>query len=335
MLGQYIKNKSSNLLIIQLGLLISGMVLLLSGTDYNRVILALLVSEFIYGFFGFYKYNQYLREQRQIELVKRELDKHYLSHELLKKPMNIEAVGYYDLMLLADRDMCNEIARSNQQMKEYREFIEEWIHEMKTPLTSLELLYGEGQDKDADYEMERLKNTLDKCLNFIRMDTLEKDYHVESVLICDILHELIMEEKTAIRGKGLVPVVEIREDSRVLCDAKWIKFVMKQLLNNAVKYSYQEGEITFFERYENDVVWIGIKDEGCGIEAADLPRIFERGFTGSSTKRDSASGIGLYLVKTCVDKMNLEIRVISQTEDEHVNSGKRGSIFEISFQRTV
>lgn len=323
MFRQYVKNKYRWLLMFTLCLLVSGTVLYLSGTEMNRLILTAILIIVMYTCFFLSEYNRFRGERLYIDKIEQELDKHFLSHELLKEPDAIEAKGYYELMKLADRDMCNELAANGEQLREYRELIEEWVHEMKTPLTSLELLHSSELYSDTGYELERLKNILEQCLNYIRLDTLEKDYHVETFRICDMLHELIMEERVAIREKGLRILMEITEESSMVSDMKWVRFIFKQLLNNAIKYSKDKGTLTFMNRNEKDMLWIGLKDEGCGIAAEDLPRIYEKGFTGGSDKRNTASGIGLYLVMKCVERMNLKVKVASTLG--------AGSLFEVGF----
>lgn len=321
---EYVKNKSKHLMMVLLCLLAPGVVLFLSGTSLARLILVDLLVVVIYGCFFYWEYLKYKRVRIHIEKIENELGHCYLSHELIKPPEQIEAREYYELLKLANRDMCNVLAENNQQMREYRELIEEWIHEMKTPLTSLSLLCGsEIMGGDAGYELERLKFILDKVLNYIRMDTLEKDYHVENFKICDLLHSLIMEERIAIREKKLCIDVKIKEECNVVSDIKWVRFIFKQLLNNAVKYSNRQGRLTFLQRYDNGILWIGLKDEGSGIAEEDRKRLFEKGFTGGSNQRDTASGIGLYLVKKCADKMNLQLNVVSVQG--------QGSLFEVGF----
>ena len=157
--------------------------------------------------------------------------------------------------------MCNELAVNREHLREYREFIEEWVHELKTPLTSLELLHSTETCSDDGYELERMKYILDQCLNYIRLDTLEKDYHIEIFLICDMLHELIMEERVAMKAKQLRILIERGEEESVISDMKWVRFIFKQILNNSIKYSRNKGTLTFMTRKEADILWVGLKDE--------------------------------------------------------------------------
>ncbi|BBF43776.1 two-component sensor histidine kinase [Lachnospiraceae bacterium KM106-2] len=323
MFRQYVKNKYRCLFMFTICLLVSGIVLYLSGTVRSQLILSALLIIVMYVCFFLSEYGRFREERLYIDKIEQELDKHFLAQELLKEPEFIEARGYYELMRLASRDMCNELATNKEQLREYREFIEEWVHELKTPLTSLELLHSAETCSDNGYELERMKYILDQCLNYIRLDTLEKDYRVETFQIDDMLHELIMEERVAIRAKQLRVFVNITEEDSMISDKKWVRFIFKQLLNNAIKYSKDKGTLTFMSRKEMNMLWVGLKDEGIGIVSEDLPRIFEKGFTGGSDKRDAASGIGLYLVSKCAKQMNLKVKVESTPEV--------GSLFEVGF----
>lgn len=320
---QYVKHKKIRIFAFLVCLFVPSIVLYLSGIDLNLLILAALLCIFLYTLFFTLEYKQYKKEKQQVDKVIRNLDLHYLSQELLSEPSAIEAKDYYTLIKLANKDMCDQIALCKSKQREYKELIEEWVHEIKTPLTSLELLYDKHFCPDAEIELEKCKSILDCCLNYIRMDTLEKDYHVESVNISNLLHELIIDNKTSIRAKDLHIDMQIDSTYTLLSDRKWLHFILSQILNNAIKYSNEQGSLTFSIKNEASFVWLGIADTGCGIHSEDLPRIFEKGFTGSTLRRNSASGIGLYLVKNCLDKLNLKSRVHSEPD--------KGTLFEIGF----
>lgn len=321
--SEYIRSKVGQFLMVIICLFSSGTVLFLSGTHIQNILLVDIMILVLYGIYFRCQYLRYKKEYQAVQKISMELDTRYLAHELLKKPEEIEGKMYFDLLKLANHDMCNRVAENKWKLDESKELIEEWIHELKTPLTSLELMKNSSDKSDISYEVERMKYTLDQCLNYIRMDTLEKDYHVENICLCDFLHELIMEERNAIREKGLAVEIQILQNQEVTSDRKWIGFIFKQLINNAIKYNSREGSILFTYRKEKGLIYIGVKDTGCGIAPEDLARIWEKGFTGHGINRDAASGIGLYLVKKCADRMNLKLLVNSVLEE--------GSVFEVGF----
>jgi len=201
-----------------------------------------------------------------------------------------------------------------------------WIHEVKTPLTTLQLLIERCESgplkSQMEYEWLRIHLLLDQQLHQKRMDTIENDLYLETASLESVIYPEIKALQSWCMQKGIGFDVSL-EISEVLSDAKWLSFLVRQLLTNAVKYS-ANSDIVISSYHENEHVKLKIQDFGRGIDPKDLPRIFGRGFTSTTDHHDRAStGMGLYLTRKIATALSLKVDV-----DSTLN---KGTIFTITF----
>ncbi|MGG1684318.1 sensor histidine kinase [Pseudalkalibacillus sp. NRS-1564] len=209
----------------------------------------------------------------------------------------------------------NESNHMKHQLEVEKDDLVAWIHEVKTPLTALHLLIERVQDRELNeqltYEWLRIHFLLDQQLHQKRMPAIENDLYIEWVDLQKILVNEISPLRTWCKQRRIgfdldLPVSEI------LSDTKWLSFMLRQLLTNAVKYS-ENSDIRITSGRNGKKPFLTIEDKGRGIMNRDLPRIFEKGFTSTSNHHDSAaSGIGLYLVKKAADYLKITIEVDSE-----------------------
>lgn len=192
-----------------------------------------------------------------------------------------------------------------------------WIHEMKTPLTSMKLMLENVQDstlkKKLEVEWLRLHMLLDQQLHKTRLPYIEKDNVIEQVNLQRVIFAEIKELQPWCMQRNIGFEIEDL-DEVTLTDQKWLSFIIRQLLSNAVKYSKEDKEISISSRKsELGHLILTIQDEGVGIAQADLPRIFDKTFTGRVGRESTAStGMGLYLAKNSAEKLGITISVISE-----------------------
>lgn len=189
-----------------------------------------------------------------------------------------------------------------------------WIHEVKTPLTAMRLMMDRIGDESVkarlEYEWHRIHHLLDQQLHQRRMPFIENDLYIEDTPLAPIVFKEIKELRSWCLQKGIGFDVAL-EAERVLTDAKWLGFILRQLLTNAVKYS-DSHDIVVTSREENGHVMVAVQDFGRGISAKDLPRIFDRGFTSTSMHQDSAAtGMGLYLAQKAAQSLQIRIEAES------------------------
>ncbi|MGI6229808.1 MAG: sensor histidine kinase [Tractidigestivibacter sp.] len=220
------------------------------------------------------------------------------------------------------------IARASQDSNEYHEFIDAWVHEVKTPIAAARLACDNNPGELAtrvSRELDRMDGYVEQALYYARSGTLERDYVIAEVRVGDVVGDALKAHKRTLIDQRIAPKLEDGMDLTVFADAKWIRFVLGQILENAAKYRAPESagrqaQVAISARRldkgrANDRVELEVRDNGIGIPAADLPRIFEKGFVGSNGRlpgQSRSTGLGLYLVRRLCQKMGLSVRADSR-----------------------
>ncbi|MFJ8237399.1 ATP-binding protein [Ureibacillus sp. NPDC094379] len=199
---------------------------------------------------------------------------------------------------------------------------------MKTPLTAMKLMIEQIDDFKLNSKLEkewlRIHLLLDQQLHNTRLGTIEQDNRMERFPLRMVVYKEIREYQPWCLEKGIgFDIEELTEE--VITDKKWLAFIVRQLLSNAIKYSYENRDIKIYiEHDEHGHLLLQFKDYGVGIKEEDLPRIFNKSYTGTVGRGSKHStGMGLYLAKGAADKLGIQILVQS-----NVNQGTR---FTLSF----
>lgn len=190
-----------------------------------------------------------------------------------------------------------------------------WIHEVKTPLTTMQLMIERMKDEtlkaQLQYEWLRIHLLLDQQLHQKRIPFIRNDLVIEVSALEPIIFQEIRALKSWCMQKGIGFDVSL-EVTEVLSDAKWLGFIIRQLLTNAVKYS-NASDILIESDLTDDHVRLTIQDSGRGIDPKDMPRIFDKGFTSTTSHQDgAATGMGLYLTQKVADALLIRIQVESK-----------------------
>ena len=323
--GQYLKDQLPVLMIHLLGMLALSLFLMANGNDLQIVLfiltlwLLILVLCLLFFYFSRKKYLNRLLDMAE------QLEERYLLPEAMGIPERADDQVFYQLMKMAEKSMLERIGVIQRERKEYKEYIEQWIHEVKTPITAMKLICKNNHcsfTRDLMAELENVNRFTEQALYFARSEHTEKDYSVREICLSDVVHEAIADNKYLLRQNHVTITVEAMDDV-VYTDDKWIRFILDQIISNAVKYRTDHPALHFFTWKENDRVLLSVEDNGIGIPAGDLPRIFEKGFTGENGRRiHSSTGIGLYLCRRLCDKLGIGISASS--------SGK-GTTISLSF----
>lgn len=237
--------------------------------------------------------------------------------------MLAEGITRYTLELKKTADV------SEVKLEQEKDELLLWIHEVKTPLTALSLIIDRVENqslkKDMNYEWLRIHLLLDQQLHQKRIPFMENDLYIEHADLEVIIFNEIRTLQSWCIQKGIGFDIDL-QISEVLTDAKWLAFILRQLLTNAVKYSEASDiSITSFTEYGQTT--LQIKDTGRGIDPRDLPRIFEKGFTSTAHHHDnSATGMGLYLANKAAEPLKIKIDVKSVL--------RAGTIFTLSFPKS-
>ena len=193
------------------------------------------------------------------------------------------------------------------EKEEMTDFYMMWIHQIKTPISAMKLLLDERSDINLEVEVLKIEQYVNMVLNYVRLNRLDSDLVIEEVKIDDVIKKAIKTYSTIFIQKHLT-INYTESDATILSDYKWIVFVIEQLLSNALKYTKKGGiEIKFIDDK------LSIKDSGIGIDSADLPRVFDKGYTGKIGRSSiQATGLGLYLSKKIINHLGHKITIESK-----------------------
>lgn len=245
-----------------------------------------------------------------------------------------------DVEILYQRLLENQsIARSESEssaairQSQMRDYYSMWVHQIKTPISAMKLLLEaereelgllicdeeqqaslkELSDNVASFEDElfRIEEYVSMALQYQRVSSTENDFVHEKVSVDGVIRDTI-KKYAKIMIRRHIEINYSGTGQEVYTDGKWLAFMLEQILSNAIKYTPQ-GVVTIETAEEKDWFFITIKDTGIGIKAEDLPRVFEKGYTGYNGHADKkATGIGLYLCRQMADKLGHTIRMESE-----------------------
>lgn len=261
-------------------------------------------------------YIKWIRYINNIRRVLEELDKKYLLPEVIDEPNFLLGEEINDVLRELSKSMHENVKHYRTEQEEYREYIEMWIHEIKTPIASSRLVIENNYNdvtRKIDYQIDRIDNFIEQVLYYTRSDEVSKDYIIKELELDSIVKKVVKKNyRDFISKKIKLEIEEIKET--IYSDSKWVEFIVNQILVNSVKYTKEkEGVIKISANSQENSVVLIIEDNGVGIIERDLDRIFEKGFTGENGRRfGKSTGIGLYLCKRLCDKLGLGLKLESK-----------------------
>lgn len=315
-LGDFLKSRLSVIFLNFIGLITLLVFLFSVGNTVDTlkiVSVTWLMSLGIYLFFQYKNRKEFFQElSKSID----NLDKKYLISEVIENPLYLEARPYYYLLKKASKSMREEINSIKNGRKEYKEYIEQWIHEVKTPIASIKLI-EENNKTDISrivlQELENLDRYVEQALFYARSEEVEKDYLIKEISLEECLNKVIIKNKHIFILNSIDVEIE-NIDKNVYCDSKWLEFIANQIVVNAVKYrNLEEPKVKIYTEDIKNGVQLIIEDNGSGIPEGEINRVFEKGFTGSKGRiNNKSTGIGLYLCKKLCNKLGLPIHIESK-----------------------
>lgn len=324
--GAFLKDAGFSVVIWLFGLFIAVFVLLAAGLSPAVAVVALGASLF-FGALGIVA--EYLRRRRflgQLAQCADALESPTWVQELVAPPSFIEGELEYEALRQVAKAACDEVAAERRRAGEYRDYIETWVHEAKSPLAAADLILENMDAAGVDpqrtealaQELGRVEQLIDQALYYARSEVVERDYLIRRYVLNDLVSAAIKANARELIAAHVAPACK-NLDYQVFTDEKWLTFILGQLIQNSIKYAREgEARMAFAGRMADEGlaterVELSVSDNGCGCSAADLPRVFEKGFTGSNGRSGKrATGIGLYLAKRLCDKMGIDVAATSE-----------------------
>lgn len=275
-----------------------------------------------YMTYEFIKYKNYYNE---VNSILEKLDKKYLLPEIIKEANFIEGEKLNYILKEVSRDMHENVKYYKDMQEDYREYIETWVHEIKTPIASTKLIIANNQNEvtnKIDFQMDRIEGFVQQVLYYSRSNNVSKDYIIKQISLDDVVRNVVKRNyRDFIHKKIKIDIKDINET--VYSDGKWTDFIINQIIGNSIKYSSsKEPLISISSVKRANSVMLIINDNGVGIVDKDIDRVFEKGFTGENGRKFSKStGMGLYLCEKLCSKLGLKISLNSE-----VNKGTKVTI---------
>ncbi len=242
--------------------------------------------------------------------------KNCIAVSIEELPESMEAIekDYVELLNILFEEKTKIALLADNKNKELIDYYTMWVHQIKTPIAAIRLLLQTeetAQNPELLMELFKIEQYVEMVLQYLRMESISSDLLLKKFSLDDIVKQAVRKyAKLFIRKKIRLHFLEL--NCEVLTDEKWLVFVLEQILSNALKYTHEGGDISIYmdEALPKTVV---IEDTGIGIEAEDIPRVFEKGFTGYNGRCDKKStGIGLYLCNRILTKLSHTIVLESQ-----------------------
>lgn len=315
----FIKGKALFLIGSALFIALLTFVLIVLESSTGGIIFIDLIA--IMGITG-YLVLQYMRRAsfwHQVEEATTNLEQGAHAINLVDEPSFLEGRLAYEAALAIVQADNQEITELKSNARENAEYIELWVHEVKTPLSAAKLITKRMSGMDAlalRRELERMDGLISQSLFAARTESLVADYLIREVNLADIAKEVCKSHMHYLTSLGVVLDFQIDPDTTVFADKMWLEFIIMQIVVNAAKYDAHLVSFAAFEAQQESSTSstvLEIKDDGCGIPAEDVPRVFDRGFTGAVGRaHGSATGMGLYLVARMCARMGLSIMLASE-----------------------
>lgn len=285
----------------------------------------ILVIFYISAFFISYKewkgrYNTpYKCIEDDIDITIADIEEDFIAEEIMSYIINKKDSLYSEIIDVKD-----------EQLKDMEEFISRWVHEIKLPISALNMIIDRIDDAEISTsikgETEKMNFLVNSVMYGSRATAAAEDIFIAEEKL-DILVKKAIKNNAFFLIKNRIEIKISNLDHSVYTDAKWILYVLDQLINNAIKYSKENGEIKFWGEETDKYICLNIEDNGVGIKKEDIERVFNKGFTGNNGRNTTykSTGMGLYFSKKILDKLGNSIEVQS-IKDEY-------TLFKIKFHK--
>ncbi len=309
------------LLAVSGGCILSVLLSLLSHIDARPSVYAAGLCLFIAALWSIYDFVKISDKSMQLAHILHHLN---LTLEPLPEPSGFIEEQYQQVISELYHALAAKIAKEEKIKGDREDYYTLWVHQIKTPISALRLLLqSDNLSKNAfamEQELFKIEQYAEMVLQYLRLESMSCDLLLQEYSLYALVKQAVKKYAGAFISRGLS--LSLAEFGLfVITDEKWLCFVLEQLLSNSVKYTFKGG-VNICMDPENDRTLL-IADTGIGIREEDLPRVFDRGFTGYNGRMDRVStGIGLYLCKRVTDRLGVTLRISSK-----FNEGTQSRIY--------
>lgn len=313
----YIKDKLYYIFITFIILVIAFLLFRAFRID-NEIIISVLII-FLVGNSLIFLIDYFRKRKFYSELLSNinKLDKAYLVLEMLDEPEFLEGKLLYQALYDINKSMCENVNMIDNSIKDFKEYVEMWIHEVKIPLASLVLTINNHKNDinpKIKSQLKRLEDYVDQVLFYVRSENAEKDYLIKEVNLGNIIKNIGIKNMDDLLENNIEFIVD-KVNVSVMSDSKWLEFVLGQIINNSIKYkrNIKNSYIKINTLEKDNKVTLTIEDNGIGIKKSDLNQVFSKSFTGENGRiRSKSTGMGLYIAKNMCERLGHKISIESE-----------------------
>lgn len=307
MIFKYLKLHFKSALLFCIFIIIFLLVFYLSDLPVSSVGYAIILCFFIGFIFTVIDFYYFIKKHNQLNKLK---DSIMINIGELPEPCNIVEYDYQELIKIIFEDKNSLLSKYDKEKKEMIDYFTLWVHQIKSPIAAMRLLLqidSSNSNSELEVELFNIEQYVEMVLSFFRLDSDSTDFVFKQYNLNELVKQAIRKySKQFIRKKINLELSEL--NTVILTDEKWLVFVIEQILSNSLKYT-NKGAISIYLESKKILV---IKDTGIGIAAQDLPRVFEKGYTGYNGRSDKkATGIGLYLCYRIIKSLGHSIEIES------------------------
>lgn len=311
MIGKFIYSKMKSALLFLVYLGVFCLVAFLFGMPLDALIYAIALCLFFAALFMIYSYARFRQRLVVLQDIKAKIQ---FGPEELPIPANAIEAEYQEIIKLLYQTTSAAVSGKDKAASDMIEYYTMWAHQIKTPIAAMDLLLQSapsGVYKDQlSMELFKVEQYVEMVLQYLRLDSDSTDFRFEQQDLDKIIREVVKKHATMFIKKKISLDYQ-GVDAKTISDEKWLSFVLEQVLSNALKYT-PSGKISI---YMDKVLpcTLVVEDTGIGIQEEDLPRVFDKGYTGYNGRKDKKStGIGLYLCSMIMNKLGHTLTIESQ-----------------------
>ncbi len=289
------------------------------GVSLHGCLLAAGVVGACFAGAGLWNYLRTARYWRELVELASQVERAIELPDLVEEPLFLAGRVSHGALEAVAQAASREGLALLQDKRDYSEYIELWIHEVKTPLAAAKLVLASQHGPEAatlKAELERVEAQVDQALYAARSSSLSNDYVIRETSLLEAVREAVKRNAHFLIGRQVEVAFDVPEALMVLADRPWLVFCLQQVVVNAAKYGAHRVVFAVEEEAvgtPHGRTVLTVADDGCGIPVADVPRVFDRGFTGQVGRaHGSATGMGLYLVRVLCERMGLGVALASE-----------------------
>lgn len=310
----YIKDHFVEILIFFFLLLFQFCLFLLLKLSLTTIFFILGLLLLFYLFVFFYNYVKRKIFFNEFFTLLEKIDQKYFITEMLPNSNFLEGKLFLQALYEIDKSMKEKVNESEKSMRDFKDYLELWIHEIKLPIASL-ILQNHNKSIKDNKELEqihKIEEYVEQVLFYVRSEHSSNDYLIHECNLNTMVKNVLLRNKDDFLALDIQ--VETKNlNKKILTDSKWFEYILNQIVSNAKKYKKEKNAYIHFEAEEQEnSITVSITDNGIGIKSSDLPKVFEKSFTGENGHQTKEStGMGLFLVKKMCEQLGHLVKIES------------------------